>query len=103
MTLVCVAIPSLFVMAQVATDGGVLELLSKGGAVGVLAFLLWYVVTKQMPAMEQRHTDTLKDQRQSFDAAIEKIIQAHTQDRAAHADEIREVLLSRGAGLGSKQ
>lgn len=88
MTLCSFSVPALFLIAQSMPDGGMIKIITETGATGVLAFFVWYLITKRLPAMEQAQ----KDQQQAFAQINDHLIASHAQDRDAHAAQMRELL-----------
>jgi phosphate/sulfate permease len=53
------------------------------GTAGVLAWLVWYLIAKYIPRLEQQHEARMDKQAEMFQKAIDKLVSDHGNERNA--------------------
>jgi len=83
-------IPAVSVSMLLAAEGpmipGTASGLLQGGALAVLAWVVWYMLAKAFPA----HNRAIKDQREDFLAALKENRDALREDRKQFYESVKE-------------
>lgn len=61
----------------------VVQLVVQGGALGLLAFVMWYFLAKVLPQRDLRHIEERKQRDETFAKTLEKITEKHEDSMAA--------------------